>query len=54
LRLQPLEILMRATTIKSAIVAVIKNKGVETDLELYDVVDKQSGESVYFTRRELK
>ena len=37
---------MRATTTKTAIAAV-KDKGVETDLELYDAVDKQPGESVY-------
>jgi hypothetical protein len=30
---------MRTTTIESAIAAV-KDKGIETDLELYDVVDK--------------
>jgi predicted transcriptional regulator len=37
---------MSATTIKTAIAAV-EEKGIETDLELYDVVDKQPGESVY-------
>jgi predicted transcriptional regulator len=37
---------MSAKTIKPAITAV-ENKGIETDLELYDVVDKQPGESVY-------
>jgi predicted transcriptional regulator len=37
---------MSATTIKSAI-AVVEDKGIETDLELYEVVDKQPGESVY-------
>ena len=39
-------ILMSATTIKTAIAAV-EDKGIETDLELYGVVDKQPGESVY-------
>jgi hypothetical protein len=37
---------MSATTIKSAIAAV-EDKGIETDLALYEVVDKQPGESVY-------
>lgn len=37
---------MSATTIKTAI-ASVEDKGVETDLELYGVVDKQPGESVY-------
>jgi predicted transcriptional regulator len=37
---------MSITTIKTAI-AVVKDKGVETYLELYDAVDKQPGESVY-------
>ena len=39
-------ILMSATTIKTAIAAV-EDKGIETDLELYEVVDKQPDESVY-------
>lgn len=37
---------MSATTIKSAIAAV-EDKGVETDLDLYSMVEKQPGESVY-------
>ena len=37
---------MSATSIKSAIAAV-EDKGIETDLKLYEVVDKQPGESVY-------
>ena len=37
---------MSATTIKTAIAAV-EDKGVETDLELFEVVDKQPNESVY-------
>ena len=37
---------MSVTTIKTAIAAV-KDKGIETDLELYEVVDKQPDESVY-------
>ena len=40
------EVLMKATTIKT-VIAAVKDKGVETDLELYYVVDKQPGESVY-------
>jgi predicted transcriptional regulator len=37
---------MRATTIKYAIAAV-EDKGIDTDLELYEAVDKQPGQSVY-------
>jgi predicted transcriptional regulator len=37
---------MRAITIQTAIAAV-KDKGIDTDLELYEVVDKQPGQSVY-------
>jgi len=37
---------MSVTTIKT-VIAAIKDKVVETDLELYGVVDKQPGESVY-------
>lgn len=37
---------MSATTIKTTIAAV-EDKEIETDLELYGVVDKQPGESVY-------
>jgi len=37
---------MSATTIKTAIAAV-EEKGVETDLELFEVVDKKPNQSVY-------
>ena len=37
---------MRAITIQTAIAAE-KDKGIDTDLELYEFVDKQPGQSVY-------
>jgi hypothetical protein len=36
---------MKAIKIQTAIAAV-KDKGIETDLELYEAVDKQPGECV--------